>query len=611
MTHKITPNKFRGSLIKRILGVVTLFLVIPFVLYTIYTAHQDYKKKIQEIIVSLDYLERSEIFMLDELILTRFQDLDMISYFFKKGGEVSTDQLPKFYSGLFGQKKNNEILFLDKQGTQYICTASSDPRLLKANYTSIINQATPSEKKYLLFAGHDPVTGINSFYMGKVTDEGIWMLIFPANRLIKALSILQNPTIPTTLSILDKNKRTIMTTDGARLGKQFGEVGLKLQPFSLDASTFFIQGERRIALLKRLPETSYYLLFDVDHAYALSPVKSALIRLLVLFALVIVVGFMAFVLISRRIARPLIQLTDVMKAQAAGERHARFVFDRFGYEINQVGETFNSMMNQIIEEQSARQRIEVEKQGYQKELLIGRALQKQLLPEKPPHLEGLEMLAHFIPAKEVSGDFYDWVMIDKNCLQMIIADVSGKGIDACFYALILRSFFRSLAHEPLKVQVEKANQLFCQDTLRSGSFATLWIGQYNLDTHELTYTSCGHNPPLLYRQKDEMSELQTEGIALGVQDGIEVEIKTISIEESDLICLYTDGLVESHNLKNECFGMGRLKTFLSNRKGVQLPDLLGDLLEEVALFNEGAPLHDDLTLLLFNREKYSANSENS
>jgi sigma-B regulation protein RsbU (phosphoserine phosphatase) len=181
---------------------------------------------------------------------------------------------------------------------------------------------------------------------------------------------------------------------------------------------------------------------------------------------------------------------------------------------------------------------------------------------------------------------------------IVIADAAGKGISACLYSLMLRSMLRSCATEDdLSTLICHANNLFCLDTGESGFFATAWVGIYNADTHLLQYASCGHHPAMLHRATGRIEELITKGIALGVTPLEKMETAEVLLHAGDTLLLYTDGVLEAHNPASTLFGKYRLHQLIEAHADGSAKQLVSQLLNEVSLFCEKTPQHDDITVL--------------
>lgn len=320
--------------------------------------------------------------------------------------------------------------------------------------------------------------------------------------------------------------------------------------------------------------------------------------LTLVFFVGVVGGFIVW-LITRRISKPLLQLCKAMERVGKGAVHVRYVPDRMGFEINELGKQFNQTLDQLLlnAEEAERQRIARERLA--EELKIGHDIQKSLFPTHLPELKGLEVASGFRPALEVGGDFYDLFMLEDGRLLIAIADTAGKGISACLYSLGVRSMLRTLARERTSLSeiVLRTNDLFWRDAKEVGMFVTLWAGIYDPNSKILEYCSQGHPPAFLLRE-GQIKSLWTAGIALGAQSFDTILTKKISLKEGDLLALYTDGVIEAHNIDSQLFGKERLEKFLVRSSSMTAEKVVDHLLQDIEIFSGTAPQHDDITMLV-------------
>ncbi len=318
-----------------------------------------------------------------------------------------------------------------------------------------------------------------------------------------------------------------------------------------------------------------------------------------LFSLIFFIGLLgggAVYLLTKRMAYPLEALQSVMERVSQGEVEARFRRDPLGFEINQLGNQFNEMLDNLLRLNKEAEREKLARERLDQELKIGREIQMSLLPSSLPQFPGIEVASTFIPAVEVSGDFYDLFSIDAHRCLIVIADSAGKGVSACLYGLGFRSALRSFASMGIPVEeiIKRTQDLFLLDTADSGFFITAWIGIYDNRTRQLHYSSQGHPPALLLRG-NELEELATGGLPFGVEEGRGANVKELYIHKKDLLFFCTDGVIEAHDRENQLFGMKRLKEEVS-RLGEKGPRRLGELLlREIQTFSHGKAPHDDIT----------------
>ncbi|HSX12183.1 MAG TPA: SpoIIE family protein phosphatase, partial [Rhabdochlamydiaceae bacterium] len=241
-------------------------------------------------------------------------------------------------------------------------------------------------------------------------------------------------------------------------------------------------------------------------------------HLLIFILLTVIFGGGATFFLIWKMGRPLKQLHTVMRRVGLGELNLHYCKDKWGFEINELGSDFNQMIQSLLESIELAKNEKVAREVIQQELRIGHEIQKSLFPKALPHLSGVDLAAYFVPAKEISGDFYDLFMTREGKLLIVMADAAGKGISACLYSFLFRNILRSLSEKESNLAkiIPLANHLFKLDAEESGNFITAWIGLYDPATRELEYGCFGHPPALLLHQDGTVTELGLSGSAFGV-----------------------------------------------------------------------------------------------
>ncbi|MBU6446870.1 MAG: PP2C family protein-serine/threonine phosphatase [Verrucomicrobia bacterium] len=319
-------------------------------------------------------------------------------------------------------------------------------------------------------------------------------------------------------------------------------------------------------------------------------------------ALVVFVGLLgcgAVYLFTWRTARPLRHLCKTMERVSDGASHARYTPDWMGFEINALGLQFNEALDGLLRHAGEAERERLHRERLAQEFSIGHEIQASLLPTHIPGFAGLDLASAYLAAKEVNGDFYDLFVLPNGQLLIAICDTAGKGISACLFSLGLRSILRSLASTSLSLSelVRKANDLYLIDAQQTSMFSTAWIGFFDPQTQQLTYCSQGHPPALLARGA-QLEELWTEGIALGASKMDQIATRKITLKQGDFLVLYTDGIVEAHNPAHQLYGKQRLHERLMIKQKASAQQIADQILEDVQLFTQGAPQHDDITLIV-------------
>jgi sigma-B regulation protein RsbU (phosphoserine phosphatase) len=251
--------------------------------------------------------------------------------------------------------------------------------------------------------------------------------------------------------------------------------------------------------------------------------------------------------------------------------------------------------------------VAVEKGRMERELQVARGVQAGLLPRDTPQIHGWAFAARWQPAREVAGDFYDFIPLPEERLGLVIADVSDKGMPAALFMALARNTIRasvSSASSP-SGGIAHANRLICADAA-DGMFVTLFYAQLDLQTGELAYVNAGHNPPLLCEQRKgsaakQLTLLGPTGMALGVLPDVSFEQRTIRLDPGDFVLLYTDGVTDARGTGGQRFGMERLQQVVLDRPYAQVSDLVAALEAALRDFTGARAPFDDIAILALER----------
>lgn len=273
-----------------------------------------------------------------------------------------------------------------------------------------------------------------------------------------------------------------------------------------------------------------------------------------------------------------------------------------GDEIESLSESFNFMLAELENYIQNLSKITAEKERIGAELNVAKQIQADMLPSifpAFPDRDEFDIFASMDPAKEVGGDFYDFFMVDDNHLAFLIADVSGKGVPAALFMVITKTLIKNQVmkgHEPYAVFEEVNNQL-CENN-QEGMFVTAWLGILEISTGIITYVNAGHNPPMVKRRDGKFNYLQCRpGFVLAGMDGIPYQQDKIKMQEGDCIYLYTDGVTDTNNVKEELFGEDRLREVINIYKDHNPEFLLRSIKGELDKYMGEAEQFDDITML--------------
>lgn len=244
-----------------------------------------------------------------------------------------------------------------------------------------------------------------------------------------------------------------------------------------------------------------------------------------------------------------------------------------------------------------------EKERIESELSIATHIQASMLPcifPPFPDVPEFDIYASMSPAKEVGGDFYDFFMIDKNHLAVVMADVSGKGVPAALFMVIGKTLIKDYSgfETSLGDVFTKVNDLLCESN-QEGLFITAFEGVLDLRTGEMEYVNAGHEKPIIYHKEEQTWEVYPtpSAFVLAGLEGTNYRSGKINLKKGDKLFLYTDGIPEAVNSSKEQYGMDRLQKILKINEHEDLNTLIGNVRTDVDAFTNGAQQFDDITML--------------
>ncbi len=241
---------------------------------------------------------------------------------------------------------------------------------------------------------------------------------------------------------------------------------------------------------------------------------------------------------------------------------------------------------------------ELKKQKLEEQLTLARSIQSRLLPGQLPDVPGVDLAATNITSAEVSGDYYDTILLDDGRLAVIISDVSGKGVPASLLASSLQASLRAhCVGSDSPAQILGRVNAYLHESTDPSHFATLFLAIYDPASRSLRYSSGGHNAPILRRGDGSLRLLEVGGLPIGAFDFGTYEEEEILCEDGDVLFMYTDGLTESLSPDGEEFGTDRVEQLLGDRWQLAAPDLLTTMHSELRTFCGSDQADDDVTLV--------------
>lgn len=248
---------------------------------------------------------------------------------------------------------------------------------------------------------------------------------------------------------------------------------------------------------------------------------------------------------------------------------------------------------------------EAERARLSRELELAHDIQRRLLPMQAPTVPGYQIVYRWRSAREVGGDFFDFMSLEPGRLGLVVADVSDKGIPAALYMMFARTLLRAVAfsgREPVAT-LARANELILADSM-SDMFVTAYYSILDYRKHRLTYASAGHNLAYFCPGNGAAPQpMTTGGIALGIVEDVEFEQKTLELAPGDVVLFYTDGAVDALNAQGEAFGEERLTALLQGQRTAPAEAIADAIDTAVHEFAAETPQYDDFTLILIKREE--------
>ena len=613
---------YRGSLALRVLiGSVVIF-ALPLLIYFLFALQEGYRQRLRGTIGQLVELGRSRAEELEQIYSDSVQTADAIEQFLltapADGKGLSEARLNAILKGVTENDPIDIATLLSEQDGEWEVVASSEADLIGKPFGDQRLLAGALEKKNHVYFDFDVAGYAKSLYVSRAVRRpdgeliGILTLVTNVQPLVTGMMREGITDYPVGLSVLNAADDVFASsnpdllhrhvfiggTHAPRPQGQTNPVTFNLHEGSEVAGRLVIDGNNYIGVHLPIAGTNISLLLDAPEHAVFRAERRWLVEVLVLYFGLLIIGGGLAIWVTQRMAVPWRRLGTTMQRVSKGDLTARFVTDRMGFEINKLGLIFNETIDSLIDQMAQAETERVQKETLHRELTIGREIQTAILPHERPSFPGVEVAAHYKPARQVGGDFYDFYRRE-NDLVLTVADAAGKGISACLYSLGLRSTLRACysGEKGVREIARRANQLFSEDTGESGMFVTALIAVYDPAVREVHYVSAGHNPGLIRRAGGQLERLAGGGLAMGVDPNEEPSEHSAKLEPGDLLVLYTDGVTEARNEQGKLFGEERLEELLV-RSGGGAEEVADGIVSAVATFQGGAAAADDITLVV-------------
>ena len=245
----------------------------------------------------------------------------------------------------------------------------------------------------------------------------------------------------------------------------------------------------------------------------------------------------------------------------------------------------------------------LEQKAMEHEMQLCVEIQDQIFLSEPPRSPHLQFYGHSSPAKEVGGDYYHYLEHDMQCIDVVIADISGKGLSASIIVTELHTAYKLLSDPsiPLGQTIKELNTFLC-DTLLPGRFISGFFARVYSGTNEVQYVLAGHPPPFLFRGNGACENLKRTGQLLGIDPNSPPRQESFIMEANDLLVAFSDGYSEAQNKEGDFFGEEKISQTVDSNKGKDLPEIHRLIEKEVNQFRVNHPLSDDTTILMIRRK---------
>jgi len=339
---------------------------------------------------------------------------------------------------------------------------------------------------------------------------------------------------------------------------------------------------------------------DVKKDFVSSKIAAQRLKDLQVVLLVLLIAYAGTFVLVYIILNPFRKLANWVKELGSGNVKDEIDFDSSD-EVGEIAQAFSEITDKFRESQKNL----AEQERIQNEMQLAQDIQQTLLPAEVPKIEGYEISSYYEAAKEVGGDYFDFIEVDKDTLGIVVADVSGKGVPGSLVMTMIRTALRTEARS-LKSASEvlaRVNEFVVND-MKKGMFVTLFYVIIDSKKRRINYASAGHNPMILYRQGTKKTYyLNPRGFPVGISlpdpelFKKSIESDTIQLAEDDILLIYTDGITEAMNNSRELFSEERLLDVIRKYGNLRAQEFIDRLKDEIHSFTEGYEQNDDITVV--------------
>ena len=327
--------------------------------------------------------------------------------------------------------------------------------------------------------------------------------------------------------------------------------------------------------------------------------------ILILLFVVVILSIASALVLSKRIVKPLNTMTRTMETLSVTREQFRMEDTyRTGDEIEVLAEKFASLSARTIHYVGQVKKVTAEKERIKSELGMATAIQVSQLPHLFPAFpdrKEFDIYASMTPAKEVGGDFYDFFLVDDDHIGLVMADVSGKGVPAALFMMVSKILIRNRVQNgegPGEALRNVNNQLMEGNEVEF--FVTVWLAVVEISTGRGVVVNAGHEHPVLRRSDGKFELIKyRHSLAVAAMENVRFKEREFQLYPGDTVFVYTDGVAEASNSKNELYGTDRMLSILNQNLDADPEEVLRGVMRGINDFVDGAEQFDDITMLCF------------
>ncbi|MDH5717708.1 MAG: SpoIIE family protein phosphatase [Spirochaetia bacterium] len=309
------------------------------------------------------------------------------------------------------------------------------------------------------------------------------------------------------------------------------------------------------------------------------------------------IGILGALLLSHFIVKPIKQLSEGAKIVGEGNLDYK-VTVKSKDELGMLADQFNQMTTGLKQAKEA----EAEQLVLDEQIKQAQEIQQGMNPQEFLKTDKYEVKGFMRAAKGVGGDYYDFQELDNNRLAVLISDVSGKSISASLVMVLIKTvvstylkLFKFTRGDKI---ITAINKVMCAES-HIDKFATIMMCVYDSNDRSLEFTNGGHGPIFLYRARQKVCTVtKLSGLPMGIDEDNEYGLSKLELEPEDMVVFYTDGITEARNLKEAEFGLDKLRKKIIEYAPFNAKEIVDKLIVDLDTFSEGAPQHDDMTLVV-------------